>query len=140
MGTLDITLLVFASNIEGSAYHIGDIIDVGARHNSGCSHERFILVHVEGIPLPAPEHQVLKRLKTLLESNVQDGNFEQEVRRRAWRLDAPNTSPEVMTELITNRETTITWGVAKQFLCKRIVIDETSPELDQLLFITEEDV
>lgn len=140
MATLDITMLVFAVDIPSSSYSVGDIVDVGPRHNDGCSHERFVLVHVEGIPLPAPSDKVLKRLKLLLESTVQDGSLENEVRRRAWRLDSGSTSTGVMSELVSTRETVITWETAKAFICKRIIIDESSPELDQMLFITEDDV
>lgn len=140
MATLDVTLLVFAVDIPGAPYKMGDIVDVGPRHNDGCGHERFVLVHVEGIPLPAPAEAVLKRLKSLLESTVKDASFDNEVRRRAWRLDADNTSTEVMSELVNTRETIITWERAKLFLGRRIIIDESSPELDQMLFITEDDV
>lgn len=140
MTTLDMTLLIFAVDIPGAAYKMGDVVDVGPRHNEGCSHERFVLVHVEGIPLPAPADKVLKRLKALLEGTVQNVNFDNEVRRRAWRLDAASTSNEVMIELVSTRETIITWEKAKLFLGRRIIIDDSSPELDQMLFITEDDV
>ena len=140
MDTLDITLLVVAVDIPASSYQLGDIVDVSARHYDGCSHDRFVLVHVHGIPLPAPADKVLKRLKVLLESTIQDENFDGEVRRRAWRLDAGSTSDSVMSELVTQRETTIDWATAQQFIAKRVIIDEQSPELDQMLFITEDDV
>ena len=140
MTTLDISLLVFAVDIEGAAYGMGDIVTVSARHFNGCRNLRFILVHVEGVPLPAPADKVLKRLKVLLEGSVSDQTFDNEIRRRAWRLDAPSTSTEVMTELITTRETVIDWELAKAFIAKRVINNEADNSLDELLFITDGDI
>jgi len=137
---MDISLLVFAVDLPSSAYSLGDIVDVSARHYDGCQHQRFILVHVHGIPDNGPEDVQLRRLKEMFERQLTTEAFGEEVRRRAWRLDAPATAPSVMSELLATRETVIDWETAKVFLGKRVVSDIESPDSDALSFITDGDV
>lgn len=139
---MDISLLVFAVDLPSSAYHLGDIVDVSPRHFDGCQHDRFILVHVHGIPDDelAPQEIQFKRLKEMFERQLTTEAFGEEVRRRAWRLDADATAPSVMNELLASRETVIDWPTAKAFLGKRVVSDIETPASDSMVFITDSDV
>lgn len=139
---MDISLLVFAADLPSSAYHLGDIVDVSPRHFDGCYNERFVLIHVHGIPEDelVPEEIQFKRLKQMFERQLTTEAFGEEVRRRAWRLDAPATAPSVMSELLATRETVIDWETAKAFLGKRVVSDIEQPETDSMVFISDSDV
>lgn len=135
---MDISLLVIAE--DRAPYKQGDVVDVSLRHYDGCSHQRFVLVHIEGIPDTAPTDIQFKRLKGMFEAQLMTESREGEVRRRAWRLKAEDTAAHVMSELVATRETVITWEVAKVFLGKKIVSDIERPETDDLVFISDDDV
>lgn len=138
---MDISLLVYALDNPSSSYNLGDVVDVSYRHYESCSHDKFILIHIEGIPETAPLDKVFKRFKDMLEMLATDevGNEDQK-RKREWKLDPANSSSEVMAQMINNRETLLTWEVAKNFLGKRFVHDFNAPELDTLINITDGDV
>ncbi len=137
---MDISLLVFAVDRPESPYFMGDVVDVSPRHYDGCSHERFVLVHVHGIPDTAPEEIQFKRLKEMFERQLTTEAFGEEVRRRAWRLAAEDTSPSVMSELLATRETVIDWTTAKNFLGKKLVEAVEDPARDTMTFISDGDV
>lgn len=136
---MDISLLIFAVNLPNSSYHRGDVVDVGLRHYDGCHHPRFVLVHIEGVPDLAPEDIQLRRLKQMLERHTIKG-FGEEVRRRSWRVDVASLPTAIRNELLTNREYTVTWTQAKNYLGKKVVTNEDDPDTDTLTLITDGDV
>jgi len=119
---------------------MGDVISVSELHSGVCSNPRFVLIHITGVVDNAPHKQQLKRLKLMLEDNIKDESFKNEIRRSAWALTTANASPEVMQSLMDNREATIEWERAKLFLGKKYIVDVSNPLLDELIFITDGDV
>lgn len=136
---MDISLLVMVSQIALSPYRRGDIIDVSLLHSEPCSHSRFALIHVLGVPNNAPPKKLIKRFKMMLERAHMTVAFNDEIRRRQWRIDYRNLPASVKQEILANREYTVSWSQAKNYIGKRVVTDESDPDSDTLVFIRDED-
>jgi len=137
---MDISLLVFAIDDINEPCELGDIVSVDLKHSESCTNKKCVLVHVLNIPDKAPKAIQIRRIRTMLTNRVVTATFNDVVRYRAFKILTNNAPVSIRTGLKNNREATIDWSVAKQFLGKKVIVDETNRKLDTLTLITNGDI
>jgi len=137
---MDISLLVFAVELPSSPYSVGDIVHVEIMHNEECSHSRFVLINIIDIPDKAPAKALLTRLKLMLEAPIKTDSFDDDLRRRAWRINFKGMPKLALQKLIADRKITIGWQQAKEYLGRRLITEPNQPLTDGSIYIKDEDV
>lgn len=129
---------------EAARYRRGDIVNVYLTADVGSPSliRRFGFIHITGIPDgPDPEARFAK-IEALLGDGVVDRVLVPDtdlpemveeatlVRTRAWRVPPSIIPVAKRNQLLTDRETTVTWTQAKPYVRKKMVTIKTDASAD----------
>jgi len=136
---MDISLLVWTFSNEGT-YKRGDIIDCSPWHNGMCSHPRFVLVNIRNMPDNAEYDAQFKRVKRMFEGAHGVGYEQAVLRRRAWRINFSLMSDAKKNLILRDRRISLEWSEAKDYLCRKDVIDDEDYTRDGNVFLQDGDL
>ena len=158
MATFDITVQIilkpathaFPANAQGMMknacrYWPGDILDVYPAEkyatlgddgnyllNSPPGHPRFAFVHVKNVPVKFSVDRIKNKLTATVESEGGVENNQQLLRRRGWHIP-PSITPVVFKQkLLLEKEATVDFNVAKNYIRKKVITDIFDPEVDNI--------
>jgi hypothetical protein len=120
---LDFSLLLFALDHPRYPYRLGDVVGVNTLHSEKCTHPRFALLHVRGVPEPDGRSSFFDDFKEMIQEQpyFADPSEPDVSRKRYWCAHLPLMTTTDADKLLSKREITLTWSDVKLFLAKTTI-------------------
>jgi len=125
---------------DGAArrYRQFDIVEVWPRARvtePPSPNSKFWFIHVAGIPDTVPFEKVRSKLLAEVPNPLIAGDF---IRRRRWRVHGIPSA--ALTTLQTNKEITVPFTTAKNYIKRKVANNATDPTQDTLEVLTDQDL
>ena len=122
---------------DARRYRQFDIVEVWPRARvtePPSPNSKFWFIHVTGIPDTIPFEKVKAKLTEPVFNPLVAGDF---IRRRRWRADIPAA---VLSTLQANREITVPYLTAKDYIKRKVANNASDPTQDTLEVLTDQDL